>query len=263
MSTLPVAALRSVVVGRNQPVVDGVSCELVAGTITAIVGPSGGGKTTLLATLCGDLRPLAGHVELGGRALQSWRRDERARHLAVLPQDSSVAFSFAALDVVLLGLFPFEGALSRQRLREHARGALDRTGVGHLASRPIDQLSGGERQRVLLSRVAAQMSAASEGPRLLVLDEPTSSLDVAAQQQVFAMLRDLARTGVAVVASVHDLNLAAAWADRVLVVARGRMLAAGPVDEVFREELLAQAFGVPLGVHRVSGLGHPVVQPRR
>lgn len=238
-----------------------VSHRFAGSSVTAVVGPNGAGKSTLLKVLSGDRTASGGEVLWQGRPLQQWPRKVLARNRGVLPQESTVPFAFTALEVVLLGRIPHGDSAGRQ---EHvARRMLARTGVEALASRTVDTLSGGERQRVHLARVLAQLepSGDMEMPQALLLDEPTNNLDPAHQHAVLTLCRELAGETRAVVVVLHDLNLAAQYADTLLVLHQGRLAAAGPPDAVLDEDLLAGVFKLRAHVARHPVLDVPAIWP--
>ncbi|MCP9618805.1 heme ABC transporter ATP-binding protein [Nocardia otitidiscaviarum] len=240
---------RGVVVerGKGRRVLDGIDFEVRAGEIVALVGPNGAGKSTLLAALTGELDLLGGTVELDGRPLSDWAPVEMARRRAVLPQSHTVGFPFTAREVVAMGRAPWVRTERQHRDDEFIAAAMRATDVTHLAARTFPALSGGERARVALARVLAQ-----DTPTLL-LDEPTAALDLGHQEQVLALARDRAATGAAVVVVVHDLGVAAAYADRVAVLDAGRIAADGPPRAVLTTELLTRVYR-----HPVEVLDHPV-----
>ncbi|WP_304641137.1 heme ABC transporter ATP-binding protein [Pseudomonas sp.] len=225
-------------------ILEGVDFTLSAGEVMAVLGTNGAGKSTLMATLTGEIPALSGNVELAGRALANWPDGERARRLAVLPQASTLAFPFQCEEVVAMGRMPHD--TGRERDREIVEQALRAADVAHLAQRDYLTLSGGERQRVHLARVLAQVWDV-EGACLL-LDEPTASLDLAHQQLTLAQARTVAQRGGAVLVILHDLNLAARFADRILLLDRGRMLALGTPWEVLQAERIRSVFGVEVQV---------------
>ncbi|AQZ93586.1 heme ABC transporter ATP-binding protein [Halopseudomonas phragmitis] len=221
-------------------ILEGIDFTLAAGEVVAVLGTNGAGKSTLMATLTGELPIAAGRVELAGRPLADWPASKRAQALAVLPQSSTLAFPFSAEEVVAMGRLPHHSGLERDRqIIEQAMQAAD---VAHLRGRNYLTLSGGERQRVHLARVLAQIWE-TEGACLL-LDEPTASLDLAHQQLTLAQARGVAERGGAVLVILHDLNLAARFADRILLLDRGRMLALGSPWEVLEAERIRTVFGV-------------------
>lgn len=221
-------------------VVHEVDLQVAPGEVLAVLGPNGAGKSTLLDALAGSLAPAAGTVSLSGRPLSAWAPRELARHRAVLPQSSTLSFPFDVRDVVALGRAPHRDGDSR----DIVLACLDEAGIRHLAHRSYARLSGGEQQRVHLARVLAQLVSPAR-PRFLLLDEPVNHLDPAHQHHVLAVARRLALfEHVGVVAVLHDLNLASAYADRLAVLVDGRLVACGPPDRVLTAPLLRQAFGL-------------------
>ena len=215
---------------------------VAAGEVVAVVGPNGAGKSTLLRMLGGELRPSAGEVRLHGRPLAEWTPEERARSRAVLPQHSALSFPFSVRDVVRLGRMPFNGAGGERAID----AALDRTGMRRFEARLYPTLSGGERQLVHLARVLAQLAGADGSPagRLLLLDEPVASLDPAHQHRVMALAREEASRGAAVLAVLHDLNLAAQYADTLVVLHGGRVVRSGRAADVLTSEMVRQIFAL-------------------
>ncbi|MDV2080325.1 heme ABC transporter ATP-binding protein [Marinobacter xestospongiae] len=232
------------------------SLSLQRGELLALLGPNGAGKSSLLKVASGDLALQNGRVHVAGKRLQVWRRPELARHRAVMPQRVEVNFPFTAREIVALGCCrgsPEE----RNELIEHL---LRRLEVSALADRLISTLSGGEQQRVQLARVLAQLWHSS-GPRLLLLDECTSALDPAQQQLVFGLLRELASDqGYAILAVVHDLNLAAAYADRLVVMSRGQTRIDGSPGDVLTPAMLERVYGLRARVEQLPE-GYPMVVP--
>ncbi len=229
-----------------------VSLAVSAGEVVGVLGPNGCGKTTLVRVLSGVLPPTSGSVRLEGRPIAGMGRRELARTLATMPQDPTVAFPFTALEVVLMGRTPHLAPLAfpRRHDLEIARQALRRLELAEDEDRPLDQLSGGERQRVLLARALAQE------PQVLLLDEPTTHLDLRHQTGILDLVRGLAREqGVAVLTVLHDLNLAAAYCDRVVLLGAGAAVAAGTPAEVLTGALLERVYGarVHIGRHPVTG----------
>jgi iron complex transport system ATP-binding protein len=238
-------------------VLDGVDLDVRAGELLALVGPNGAGKSTLLGALVGDVAPAAGSVEVDGRSPRAWTHLDLARRRAVLPQQATVSFPFEVRDVVRMGRSPWAGTERDRVDDELIRVALRSADVIHLVRRRVPSLSGGERARVALARVLAQDT------QLLLLDEPTAALDVHHQELVFDVARDRVRRGDGLVTVVHDLGLAAAHADRVALLADGRLAAVGPPDDVLRPDLLSEVYR-----HDIEVVAHPttgalLVLPRR
>lgn len=252
----------SVILG-GRCLLDDVSLTLAAGEVTALLGPNGAGKSTLLKTLSGDLQPTRGAVYLDGRPLDGWSLIERARRRAVLPQDSSPAFSFTAFEVVLLGRAPHVALAETPHDIAIARRAMEQTGVGHLALQRYPSLSGGERRRVQFARALAQIwePLPDGAARWLLLDEPTAGLDLARQYEAMAVARQLAQEGVGVVVVVHDLNLAAYVADRVVLLERGRVAAEGCPEDALTPERIRSAFGLEVSVTPHPRHGRPCFIP--
>lgn len=250
------------VVLGDAEVLKGVSLTVAPGEVVAVVGPNGAGKSTLLNVLSGSLPPKAGRVYLDHYPLSTWTPRALARRRAVLPQLQELSFAFRVLEVVLLGRSPHFGASSPRNNLEVARACLSETGAGHLEERIYTTLSGGERQRVQLARVLAQIHFTGAGAELadhyLLLDEPTSSLDPAHQHATLEVTRRAAQRGVGAVVILHDLNLAAMYGDRVVIVADGNVLAEGPPGEVLTEPAVRQAFDLAVKVmtHPTRGCPH-------
>lgn len=241
-------------------VLSGVDFSLDAGELVAVVGPNGAGKTTLVAALSGELRPTGGEVMLQGQPVGNYSARELALRRTVLPQSSSLLFHFTAYEVIQLGLTCAREAGADLDAQHLVGAALDQVGVAHLRDRYVPTLSGGERQRVHLARCLVQMQASPRlGPKLLMLDEPTASLDPAHQHRVMGIARDFTRSGNAVVAVVHDLNLAAAYADRLVVIHGGGTAYDGPVERGLTPALLADVFRLDAEVLSHPRTGRPVV----
>jgi iron complex transport system ATP-binding protein len=238
---------------------DDVGCVVGPGELVVVLGPNGAGKSTLLRVLSGDLTPTTGTVSLNGRRLRNWSPLVLARQRAVLPQQSALSFPFRVEDVVRMGRSPHR-AVTPVRQEAIVREAMRRADVLHLAERLYPSLSGGERQRVQLARVLAQIWEPTDlGPRYLLLDEPTSALDIAHQHRLLEIAREMLAGGeLGVLAILHDLNLASAYADRILLLKDGRVAAAGPVAEIMDRGHLESVFGIP-----VRTLEHPSLAGRR
>lgn len=248
----------SIMHGQTVSVRD-VSLSLVPGELLALAGPNAAGKSTLLEALAGTTTPHTGSVSLDGRTLTQWSCNALARRRAVLPQHDALSFAFRVEEVVELGLMPHAPVAEAA---EVVHEALQRAGVAHLIGRRYTDLSGGERRRVQLARVLAQVHcAAPDAPCYLLLDEPTASLDLAHQHAVMAVLRDLVSGGFGVLAVVHDLNLAARYADRLALLQAGRLQGCGRVHDMLDASRLEAVFGVGVRVWHPAGEA-PVVIAR-
>jgi iron complex transport system ATP-binding protein len=231
-----------------------VSASVMPGKVTAVLGPNGAGKTSLLRVISGELTPQLGSVFIGGQSLQELPAQSRARRLAVLPQHSALSFPFTVEEVVRLGRIPHDTGVKRDV--EIIHEALLAVDAEHLAKREYTRLSGGEKQRVHFARVLTQIwEAQVEGDRFLVLDEPTSSLDLAHQQLTVELVRDLAAQGVGVLIAIHDINLAALMADHMVLLKQGAVVAEGPPKDILTVELVRSVFEVDviIGLHPEKG----------
>jgi iron complex transport system ATP-binding protein len=230
-----------------------LSLEIPGGAVTAILGPNGSGKTTLLHLLLGLYKPSAGCIRLAGQLHGDYSRRELSRLVGLVPQDEHVAFDLSVLEYVLLGRAPYLNLLElpSEHDREIAFRVLDVAGLTHLQGRPVPALSGGERQLTTVARALAQE------PAILLLDEPTSHLDLANKRRVLQVLRQLSHSGRSVVFSTHDPTAAAAIADHVVLLRDGRLLAAGSLADAFTSERLSATYGVDVEV--ISYRGRPLV----
>jgi iron complex transport system ATP-binding protein len=238
---------------RTKTLLQDVSLEIAPGEFLAIIGPNGAGKSTLLSALSGDRTISAGEVLLDGRPLGHWRKAELALRRAVLPQHSTVAFDFTGLQVAMLGLLAHRGRLSEPQMKALAEQALYETEALAFADRPYTVLSGGERQRIQLARVLAQCDADSAGRPFLLLDEPISGLDLAHQHAALSSARRRVDRGLGVLAVLHDLNMAARYADKVGIIENGRLTACGPTRETLDPDRLSTVFATPIVRIEASG----------
>ncbi|HDI46732.1 MAG TPA: heme ABC transporter ATP-binding protein [Candidatus Methanomethylia archaeon] len=229
---------------------DGITLEVREGEFLGIVGPNGSGKTTLIRAIARILKPKVGAIFLDEENISAMSNVELARKVAVVPQEAATTFSFTALDIVLMGRNPYLGRLAFERQEDYeiARWAMELTNTWHLANRPVNELSGGEKQRVIIARALAQK------PQVMMLDEPTSHLDISHQIEILEILKRLCREEkVTVIAVFHDLNLAARYCDRLVMMYQGKVAAVGSVEEVLTPSNIEKVFSVKVEVRR-----HPV-----
>jgi iron complex transport system ATP-binding protein len=243
----------------SKTVLADITLELKSGEVLGVLGPNGAGKSTLLGALCGELHPDAGHVWLDQQELRHCTGPQRAQRLAVLPQVSTLDFGFRVEEVVGMGRLPYQSG--RVRDDEIVAAALDAADAGHLSGRSYLALSGGERQRVHLARVLAQLWPGEAGQTLL-LDEPTSMLDPLHQHTTLQAVREFADRGAAVLVILHDLNLAARYCDRLLLLEGGRPVALDTPEQVLRPEPLKAVFGLEVLVQPHPERGHPLIIAR-
>ena len=237
-----------------------VSFSLGRGEVMCVLGPNGGGKTTLFRTILGLLQSQAGSIHLDGNALQSLSRVEIARLAGYVPQEHAGYFAFTVREFVLMGRTAHLGAFSvpAKKDREVADRVLESLAISALAERPITEISGGERQLALLARALAQE------PKLLVLDEPTAGLDFGNQVRVLERMSQLAASGIAILFSSHDPDHAFLCAQRALLLARGRVLEIGAPAQVIRPDTLERLYGVSVQVLRLANGSHtclPALRP--
>ena len=240
------------------PILRDVSVSLDAGRVVALLGPNGSGKSTLIRCLIGQLRA-SGAVAWLGRDLRRWKPRELARAVAYLPQAPTVDPDDTVADVLKLGRAAYWGAFGVESPQDLAivRDVAARLGLTDLLPRRTGELSGGQRQRVVVGRCLVQQ------PRALLLDEPSTYLDLRHQHDLAKLLRSLAAEGLGVLAALHDLNLAAGLADQVVLLDRGQVAAAGAPDEVLRPDLLARVYDLPMDRVARPGGGPPLIVPAR
>ncbi|HEY4100776.1 MAG TPA: ABC transporter ATP-binding protein [Gemmatimonadales bacterium] len=237
---------------------DDVSFSVASGELVAVVGPNGSGKTSLLRTLLGLITPTSGDVTLGSRAIAAWSRRELAETIGALPQREAPAFPLTVREAVLMGRWAALGPVAPITTADHAviTEALGRCDIAGFEERGIDTLSGGEWQRVRLARALAAT------PQLLLLDEPTAALDVGHEMELLELLRRLVRDGLGVLVITHQLNLAARYADRIVLLDRGRAVADGVPANVLTAAAVSAAFQWPVAVTQWRD-GSPQVVPLR
>lgn len=234
--------------GRS-PVFEGIGFTLEKGDVVCILGPNGTGKTTLIKCLNGLQRLGSGDILLDGRSISALTKVEKARYIGYIPQGHQPTFPFKSIDIVLMGRTPFIGSLSSAtradtRIAEEAMGRL---GILHLADKPYTAISGGERQMLFIARVLAQ------GPKILILDEPTSHLDFGNQMRTLSVIGSLARQGMAVVMSSHFPDHAFIASNKAAILKGGRMMSFGVPEAVVTEENMEKAYGVPVRIVRIGG----------
>ncbi|MEP4548343.1 MAG: heme ABC transporter ATP-binding protein [Saccharospirillum sp.] len=244
----------------GQPVLTDVSIRVTPGKVTALVGQNGAGKSTLLKALSGELTPEQGKVTLHDKPIHDWEGQDRARLLSVLPQQHALNFEFRVEEVVTLGRYPH--GTGHQRDKQIVKEALALCDLSQFSQRSIDDISGGERQRVHLARVLAQIwETQPEGPCFLLLDEPTTGLDLSHQQALFKAVQYFARREVGILLVVHDLNLAARYADQVVLMHQGHIVAQGTPDQVFQADTLQRYFDLAVTVQRHPRHDCPLIIP--
>lgn len=244
----------------NKTILQNLSLCIRPGKFTAVLGPNGAGKSTLLRILSGEVSKYQNSVELNGKKLAVYSHRELALQRAVLSQSIIVHFPYTAKEIVLLGCLLHR--YSRQRKEHLAEQQLEEVGMLNHQDRIYLSLSGGEQQRVQLARVMAQISPPYVSYRYLLLDEPTASLDIASQHLIFSRVKDLCKAGVGILAIIHDLNLAAQYADHVLFIKQGRTIAEGSVREVFTPATIEETFNHPVSLLNDKITGIPVVVPK-
>lgn len=238
---------------------DGVDLGVHAGRLHSVIGPNGSGKSTLLRLLTGVLQPESGRVELGGRPLDQIDRRDRARRVAVVAQSESIAFPLLARELVSMGRYPYLRGLAAERPsdREIVAASLARCDVSHLAERNVQTLSGGELQRVRIARALAQE------PDFLLLDEPTSSLDMGHEMAILELLREAADGGMAVLWITHHLGVAGRFSDELTLLSCGQVVAQGAPSDVLRRETLESVYQWPVEVRADASWGSPRITPLR
>ncbi len=238
-----------------------VSLMVEKGEMVALLGPNGSGKTTLIKLAAGVLNPERGEVLLGEARLRKLSRKEIARRVAVVPQYFNIPFAFTVAEVVMLGRTPFINTLSREgeRDRSIARRAMELTGIEQFSKRTFNELSGGERQKSILAMALAQE------PKLILLDEPTAHLDINHQVEILELVKGLNREqGVTVLGAMHDLNLAALYFDRLVLLKEGAIFAQGPPATVLTEKTIYDVFGAAVHIeqHPSAEVPHIVILPK-
>lgn len=237
--------------------VDGVSLVVKPGTLTAIVGKNGAGKSSLLKTVCGDLPKSAGTILFEEKNITDIEIQELAKRRAIMAQKMNIEFSFSAQEIVAIGRTPFSGLFSSKKDEEIILTCLEKADALHLKNQAFTTLSGGEQQRIHFARALAQIWGMVEAkePSYLLLDEPLASLDVSHQHEMMQILRQLCIQRVGILIVIHDLNLAAQYADQIHILKDGKTVVHGTPNEVFTEDIVAKAFDYP-----VSVIPHPKIR---
>lgn len=258
-ATFDARAVRYRYPGAVRDAIDGVDLDVPAGRLTAVIGPNGSGKSTLLRLMLGTLTPTSGTAALDGRPLADWPRRELARRVGVVPQGEEIAFPLTVRELVAMGRYPHLGLLGGERVVDRAAidEAMARCHVAHFADRAFTTLSGGERQRARIARALAQR------PDALVLDEPTAALDVRHEMTIFDLIRELAdRDAATILLVTHNLNLAARYADRLLLLEEGRAAASGEPRDVLRPGVVERVYRWPVTVAAHPGPGADTGSPQ-
>ncbi|PSW21317.1 heme ABC transporter ATP-binding protein [Photobacterium sanctipauli] len=241
----------------NKVLLDDLAIQIKSGELTALLGPNGAGKSTLLKVLCGE-QSATGHVSFFNQARDNWPAGELAKHLGVLPQHSNLTFAFTAQEVVELGALPL--TLPNKQTTSIANEKMSLVDVTSLSNRLYPTLSGGEKQRVHFARVLTQLSLAGE-QCILMLDEPTSALDLAHQHKTLQVAKAMAKAGAAVIIVIHDLNLAAQYADRLVILNEGKIQADGSPAQALTAETIERVYGWPVCITQHPIDHYPIVLP--
>lgn len=230
----------------NKSVLQDVNAKINKGEIVGIIGCNGAGKSTLLKTIRGLLTKQSGDILYFGRNLESFAEKELAREVAYLQQSVEVGFGYTGKDIVLAGRYPYMKWWKGESIsdEELALKCMEYTGTKELAERPVNEVSGGQKQRILLAKVLAQQTP------ILFLDEPTTGLDMVYQEEIFRFSKALAEMGKTILMVVHELNLAAKYCSRIILLGEGTVIADGRPDNVFTEKILSKAYNAPVRVIR-------------
>ncbi|CAD7769152.1 Cobalamin import ATP-binding protein BtuD [Candidatus Methanoperedenaceae archaeon GB37] len=239
----------------KREVLRGVNLDVEEGELLGIIGPNGSGKTTLIRAITGVIRPEDGRITSRGEDLSSWDRKTIARHIAVVPQSVSIDFEFTIEEIVLMGRTPHLNGRENPEDYEIVRNSMRETETVHLKDRLITELSGGEIQRVIIARALAQE------PEILLLDEPTSHLDIRGQVEVLHLIKKLVKNGITALAVIHDLNLAAAYCDRIALLYNGQIMAHGRPESVLTRENIQEAFKITVTVEKNKTNSTPIILP--
>ncbi len=234
---------------QQQTLLDNVSLDFQTGQFIGLIGPNGAGKSTLLKLLSGLSEPSAGVVRLQGQPLKNYTRRDIAQQVSFVPQDTSINYAFSVKEIVAMGRNPHLGAFQPEAEQDLAiiAEALEKTDLASLADRPVDQLSGGERQRVFIARSLAQQTS------VLLMDEPTASLDLCHQLEILSLLRNLAEQGHLVIVAIHDLDMASRFCHRLVIMSKGTIAAEGKPHDVITPQNLRDHFAIEACVEAYPG----------
>ena len=243
-------------------ILNDVSFSATPGEMLLILGGNGAGKSTLLKAMCGDITVNKGGITMLNKEISRWKHSELAAIRAVLQQQTMLSMPFTVAEVVMMGRYPHFNGKEQQHDHDIVKSALKKTGIEHLADRNYLYLSGGEQQRVHLARVFAQVwSTPGSDSRCLFMDEPINSLDIRHQHATLELAKEFKQEGNAVVAVLHDLNLAIQYADKILLLKKGAVSAYGTPAQVIREHVISEAYDYPLSIFNSPHYQHPVVVP--
>ncbi len=244
--------------GCTERVLHGITCDLGGAALLAFIGPNGAGKSTLVRALLGTMPIEEGSVALDGKPVQNWERNELACRVSVLPQGEEETFAMSTREVVAMGRYPHIGPWRTPSAADRSAvdGAMNLCSVTELAHRPMRSLSGGERQRVRIARAVAQNGSA------LVLDEPTASLDLSFEMEIFELMQSVARQGRTVIVVTHNVNLAARYANALFLLQRGQLVASGAPHKVMSSSLLEDVYRWPISIHPHAGPGRDSGAPQ-
>lgn len=256
INTNSVLSLRGITVRFAQrTLLDNVALDFHAGELTILLGPNGTGKSSLLKTISKEV-DYQGACYFYGQHIDSWDQQHLSKHLAILPQHSQLTFNFSVQEVIELGALNLD--LSRQQLNELVSRNMQQTDIAHLAQRSYPSLSGGEKQRVHLARVLTQLEQ-SGTKKVLLMDEPTSALDIQHQHRTLQLAKSIAAAGGTVIVVLHDLNLAAQYADRIVILNDGDIVANGSAEQAINAEIIERVYQHPVEIINHPQTGHPVV----
>jgi len=248
----PILSFQSLSFGYESgrpPLLQGLDLSIESGSTAAILGPNGAGKTTLLYLALGWLKPWGGEVLISGKPLSAYSRREIGQHMALIPQFEQVTFEYTVLEYVLMGRSPYLSPLEMPGDADYSAAfqALERIGMAAFHRHPMTELSGGERQLILVARALAQQSG------LLLLDEPTSHLDLGNKSRLLRILRELHEQGVTILMTTHEPEIAEAAATQIILMQKGSVFTSGPAQDVLTPENLSRVYGIPIRVVQVDG----------